>query len=189
MIARSADGVTPWPSGLAVQAYLEETLMLAGGGGQVLEAPFSVDLVLYHPGLDDSERAGAEPGAAGAMEFTVSPSPRAAQVLLDVGYENLRVFPFPEDVERQPVVGPTGGTVESPEGVELSIPEGALSVKVPVAATLLDAEALAALPEVAGYDTVAAVRVDLSGKTLGRPATLSLPAPDGLDPEVPATPA
>jgi len=188
VIARSADGVTPWPSGLAVQAYLEEKLILAGGGGQVLEAPFSVDLVLYHPGLDATERAGAEPGAAGAMEFAVSPSPRAAQVLLDVGYENLRVFPFPEEVEREPVVGPTGGTVESAEGVELVVPEGALSVKVPVSATLLDAEALAALPAVAGYDTVAAVRVDLSGKVLGRAATLSLPAPAGLGTQTPGDP-
>ncbi len=188
VVARSADGATPWPSGLAVQAYLDEKLVLAGGGGQLLEAPFSADLLLYHPHLSASEAGGAAAGAAGAMEFMVSPSPRAAQVLLDVGYENIRLFPFPEDVERGPVVGPTGGTIETPEGVVLEVPEGALSVQVPVSAELLDGTELAALPEVAGFDTLAAVRVDLAGQTLGRPAALSLPAPAATAPAVAGDP-
>src|SRR6185369_13357670 len=113
VVARSADATTPWPSGLAVQAFLEEKLILAGGG-EVLEAPFSADLVLYHPRLTAAEQGTASPGAAGAMDFAVSPSPRAAQVLLDVGFENIRIFPFPEEVERGPVVGPDGGTIETP---------------------------------------------------------------------------
>ncbi|HYU34352.1 MAG TPA: Ig-like domain-containing protein [Thermoanaerobaculia bacterium] len=187
VVARSADGTTPWPSGLAVQAYLEERLVLTGGG-EVLEAPFSADLVLYHPELTAAERGGASAGAAGAMEFTVSPSPRAAQVLLEVGWENIRLFPFPEEVERGPVVGPEGGAVDTPEGVELSIPEGALGAKIPVAATLLTASELAALPQIAGYDTLAAVRIELSGATLARPATLSLPTPAGTPADSTASP-
>ncbi|HSL83702.1 MAG TPA: Ig-like domain-containing protein, partial [Thermoanaerobaculia bacterium] len=188
VVARSADGVTPWPSGLAVQASLEEKLILAAGAGQLLEAPVSADLVLYHPRLTLEEAAGALPGAAGAVEFVVSPSPRAAQVLLDVGYENIRLFPCPEEVEREPVVGPPGGTVETPEGVELTVPEGALAVRVPVSAELLDAAELAALPEVTGFDTLAAVRIDLQGQTLGRSATLSLPAPAGTAAPTPGDP-
>ncbi len=176
VVARSADGASAWPSGLAVQAYLEERLVLSGGG-EVLEAPFAADLVLYHPRLSAAERDGAAERAAGAMEFTVSPSQRAAQVLLEVGWENIRLFPFPEEVERGAVVGPDGGTVASPEGVELTIPEGALGAKVPVSATLLTTAELAALPAIVGYDTLAAVRVELSGATLARPATLSLAAP------------
>ena len=188
VVARSLDGATPWPSGLAVQAYLDEKLILAGGTGQLLEAPFSADLVLYHPHLTNGEQGGAAPGAAGAVEFVVSPSPRAAQVLLDVGYENIRLFPFPEEVEREPAVGPTGGSVESPEGVVLEVPEGALAVKVPVTVRLLPADELAALAPVAGFDTLAAVRVELQGQTLGRPATLSLPAPAGAAPETAGDP-
>ena len=182
VVARSTDGTSAWPSGLAVQAYLEERLVLSGGG-EVLEAPFAADLVLYHPRLTAAEQGSAAERAAGAMEFTVSPSPRAAQVLLEVGWENIRLFPFPEEVERGAVVGPDGGTVASPEGVELTIPEGALGAKVPVSATLLTTGELAALPAVAGYDTLAAVRVELSGATLARPATLSLPTPDGTPAE------
>ena len=187
VVARSTDGTSAWPSGLAVQAYLEEKLVLTGGG-EVLEAPFAADLVLYHPELTAAERGTAAERAAGAMEFIVSPSPRAAQVLLSVGFENIRLFPFPEEVERGPLVGPDGGTVESPQGVELTIPEGALASKVPVSATLLTTAELAALPAVAGYDTKAAVRVDLSGATLARPATLSLPTPAGTASDSPASP-
>ena len=187
VVARSADATTPWPSGLAVQAFLEEKLILAGGG-EVLEAPFSADLVLYHPRLTAAEQGTASPGAAGAMDFAVSPSPRAAQVLLDVGFENIRLFPFPEEVERGPVVGPDGGTIETPAGVQLAIPEGALTAKVPVAATLLSPSELAALPAVAGYDTLAAVRIELSGATLARPATLSLLKPAGTPAEAAGQP-
>ncbi|MCP4574069.1 MAG: hypothetical protein GY838_17045, partial [bacterium] len=50
VVARSVDGTTAWPSGLTVQGYLEERLILIGGG-QILEAPFNTDLVLYHPRL------------------------------------------------------------------------------------------------------------------------------------------
>ncbi|MFL6203232.1 MAG: Ig-like domain-containing protein [Thermoanaerobaculia bacterium] len=182
VVARSADGTSAWPSGLAVQAYLEERLVLSGGG-EVLEAPFAADLVLYHPRLAAAEQGSAAERAAGAMEFTVSPSPRAAQVLLEVGWENIRLFPFPEEVERGAVVGPDGGTVASPEGVELTVPEGALGAKVPVSATMLTTAELAELPEIVGYDTLAAVRVELSGATLARPATLSLPTPDGTPAE------
>src|SRR5262249_34680143 len=82
-----------------------------------------------------------------------------------------------EEVERGPVVGPDGGTIETPAGIELTIPEGALTAKVPVAATLLSPSELAALPAVAGYDTLAAVRIELAGATPAPPATLSLPPP------------
>jgi RHS repeat-associated protein len=183
VVARSSDGTSAWPSGLAVQAYLEERLVLSGAGGEVLEAPFAADLVLYHPRLTAAEQGSAAERAAGAMEFTVSPSPRAAQVLLEVGWENIRLFPFPEEVERGAVVGPDGGTVSSPEGVELTIPEGALGAKVPVSATLLTTAELAELPAITGYDTLAAVRVELSGATLARQATLSLPTPTGTPAE------
>ncbi|MCP4571836.1 MAG: hypothetical protein GY838_05740, partial [bacterium] len=88
VVARSVDRTTAWPSGLAVQVYLEEKLILAGGAGQLLEAPFSADLVLYHPRLDPAEQGSNTIGSAGVLEFKVSPSERAAQVLLDVGWES-----------------------------------------------------------------------------------------------------
>jgi len=97
VVARSADSITGWPSGLAVQALLDERLVVAGGG-ELREAPFGSDLVLYHPRLDASEVGSSAPGGVGEVRFAVSPSPRAAQVLLEVGWENIRLFPFPEQI-------------------------------------------------------------------------------------------
>ncbi|MCP4573212.1 MAG: hypothetical protein GY838_12735, partial [bacterium] len=117
-------------------------------------------------------------GSAGVLEFKVSPSERAAQVLLDVGWESIRLYPFPEQVERGHVLGPAGGSVSSPGGVELLLPEGALPEKAVVKASLVSSDELAALPAVLGFDTLAAVRIELDGHTLAREATLSLNSPD-----------
>ena len=180
VVARSSDGTTPWPSGLAVQGYLDEKLILAGGAGELYEAPFSADLVLYRPPLGAGDLGGTAPGAAGSLTFRVSPSPRAAQVLLDTGYENVRLFPFTDQLERGQVLGPAGGSVTASDGVELVVPESALAQKTVVSAHRLTAAELAALPAVAGYTTVAGVRVGLSGAALARAATLRLNAPAGL---------
>jgi RHS repeat-associated protein len=188
VVARSADQETPWPSGLAVQAFLEERLVLAAGLGQELEAPFAADLLLYHPRLSAAELAGAAPAAAGELRFVVSPSPRAAQVLLDVGWENIRIYPFPEETQRGQVVGPAGGSVGDPQAAELTIPEGALSSDTVATVELLDADELAALPAVQGYASLAAVRISFQGRTLGRPATLRLAAPAGAPAEVAGDP-
>ena len=180
VVARASDGTTAWPSGLAVQGYLDEKLILSGGAGELYEAPFTADLVLYHPSLSPDDLGGTSPGAAGALTFRISPSPRAAQVLLDTGYENVRLFPFTDQLERGQVLGPAGGSVTTADGIELSVPESGLAEKIVVSARKLSATELAALPPVAGYTIVAGVRVSLSGATLARAATLSLNAPSGL---------
>ncbi len=80
------------------------------------------------------------------MEFILSPSERAAKVPLDRGYQKFRLFPFPEQVERGQILGPSGGSVTSADGVELTLPEGALGSKTVVTADLLNPDELAALP-------------------------------------------
>ena len=189
VVARAADGSTAWPSGLAVQAFLEETLILAAGQGQLLEAPFAADLVLYQPRLTPAEQNGNALGSAGAADFVISPSPRAAQVLLEVGYEDVRIYPFPETVERGPVVGPSGGTVGQADGVELVIPEGAVSAETVATAELVPLDEVnAGVAQWPGYTTLAAVRVDFQGRVLGRAATLRVPVPDGTPAEVAGDP-
>ncbi len=187
VIARSADDASLWPSGLAVQAVLEEKLVLSGGG-ELLEAPFTADLVLYRPQLSSDELGSCALAAAGAATFTVSPSERAAQVLLQTGWEDIRLYPFPEQLERGSVLSPAGGSVASPDGVEVIVPEGALPEQSIVTTHLLSDDELAALPVVSGFTTVAAVRLDLSGHTLTRPATIKLDAPATTPPAVPGDP-
>jgi hypothetical protein len=113
------------------------------------------------------------------MNFRVSPSPRAAQVLLQSGYDNIRLFPFPESLERGQILGPAGGSITSPDGVELVVPEGALSERAIVKVRLFTAAELASQPVPAGYDLTAAVRVDLAGLALARAATLKVKTPSG----------
>lgn len=187
VVARSVVSDVLWPSGLAVQAYLEEQLFLSSGE-QLVEAPFSADLVLYRPRLDAGELGGTDPSGAGVVEFAVSPSERATQVLLDVGYENIRLYPFPEQIERGLVLGAPGGVVSSPDGVELELPEGALSSKTVVKASLLAADDPSIPDSLEGFDILSGVRLDFSGRTLARAATLSLPAPAGTPAENPADP-
>ena len=177
VIARSADGESPWPSGIAVQAYLEERLLLSGGG-EVVESPFVADLLLYRPRLDPALIGANTADSVGAVDFIVSPSERASAVLLEVGYEDITLYPFPEELERGQVLGAAGGTVTSPDGVELSLPEGALPSRTAVSASLLTDDELAGLAVVPGFDTLAAVRLDFGGRVLARPAALSLDTPE-----------
>jgi RHS repeat-associated protein len=177
---------TPWPSGLAVQAYLDEKLVLASGA-ELLEAPFSTDLVLYHSTLATAEAQNAPAGSAGAMTFQVSPSPRAAQVLLETGYENIRIFPFPEQLERGQILGPAGGSADSSDGVELILSEGALSDRTVVQVRALSPTERQAY-SVAGFDLLGAIEVDLGGRTLARPGALRLRASAGVEPDSVADP-
>ena len=108
------------------------------------------------------------PDSVGAVEFVVSPSERAAEVLLEVGYEDITLYPFPDELERGQVLGPAGGTVSTADGVELTLPEGALPAKTAVDATLLTDDELSGLPAVLGFQTLAAVRLDFGGHVLAR---------------------
>ncbi len=184
VVARSADGAAKWPSGLAVQAYLDEKLVLSSGG-ELYEAPFAVDLVLAHEPISPTEVGAASRATVGALSFSVSPSPKASEVVLESGWENVRLYPFPESLERGSVLGGLGGTVTSPNGVELTLPEGALAESVAVEAKLLTPAELWGLTPVAGYRLVAAVRVSFSGRALARAATLSVPLPSDA-PDAPA---
>ncbi|MEO6325293.1 MAG: Ig-like domain-containing protein, partial [Thermoanaerobaculia bacterium] len=179
VVARTSDSTTPWPSGLAVQAYLDEKLILAGGG-ELFESPFTADLVLYHPPLTVTEQGSATPAAVGAMSFRVSPSPRAAQVVLESGVDNVRLFPFPEQLDRGSVLGPSGGSIVSPDGVEVVLAEGALAQRTIVKARLLTSAEFAQAQVPTGFDLVAAVRVDFAGTVLARPATMKVSIPSGL---------
>jgi len=185
IVARSTDGVTLWPSGLAVQATIDERLELANGGEQ-FKAPFTTDLVLHHSVLAPEEQGTALAGAAGALEIFVSPSREAAETLFDVGWENIRLFPFAGALIRGTVVGPMGGTIQSDDGVEIFLPEGAVSAETVVQAELFDDAASAALPPVEGYTILAAVSLDFEGATLARPARLRLPLPEATPESVEA---
>ncbi|MCP4659083.1 MAG: Ig-like domain-containing protein, partial [bacterium] len=130
---------------------------------------------LYHPRLSPEQQGTTTIGAAGAMQLVVSPSERATQVLLELGYASIRLYPFPEQLERGQIIGPTGGSITTADGIELLIPEGGLPERTVVSATLLSDNELQSLGlAIQGFDLIAAIRTDLGGHTLARAATMTL---------------
>ena len=162
--------------------------MLAGGG-EVVESPFVADLLLYRPRLDpasarhqhDRQRRrgrlrrlalGARVGRAARRRLRKHPPlpvPRGARTRAGPGCRRRhRELGRRRRAER--------------------CPRARCPSRTAVSASLLSAEELAGLPAVAGFDTLAAVRIDLGGHTLARAATLSLDTPEGTPDAIPGDP-
>ncbi|HEU5162167.1 MAG TPA: Ig-like domain-containing protein, partial [Thermoanaerobaculia bacterium] len=144
------DGSVPFPSGTAVQAWIDEELRLADGSS-LLEPPFAADLVLYRS-LD---------GKVARASFHLAPSPRAAQVILESGLDHVRVRPYPGRLARGTLVGPEGGRVPSDGDVAMEIPAGASPEPIRASASSLPPEEIAALGAVAGFRVLGGVAFDL----------------------------
>ncbi len=79
------------------------------------EPPYAADLVLYRS-LD---------GTSLHSVFHLAPSERASEVILKVGYENVRIQPYPYALPRSQIIGPEGGRVSGEGDVVVEIPPGA----------------------------------------------------------------
>jgi RHS repeat-associated protein len=127
-----------FPSGTAVQAYIDEELQLADGGRE-LPTPFATDLLLYR------DLAGND----GVAAFNLAPSPRAAEVFLEVGFDHIRILPYPGRLDRGTLIGPEGGRVTADDKVAVEIPTGATQDALrATASSLADPNALG---PIAGY--------------------------------------
>ena len=115
------DGASPhiFPSGTAVQAYIDEELHLADGGRE-LDPPFATDLLLYR------DLAGND----GEATFNLAPSPRAAEVFLEVGFDHIRILPYPGRLDRGTLIGPEGGRVPGDDRIAIEIPRIAIAAAV-----------------------------------------------------------
>ncbi|MDQ3280699.1 MAG: Ig-like domain-containing protein, partial [Acidobacteriota bacterium] len=161
-----------FPSGTAVQAYIDEDLRLSDGGRESVP-PFATDLLLYR------DLAG---NVASAV-FNLAPSPRAAEVPLQVGFDNIRVLPYPGRLDRGALVGPEGGRVPADDKVAVEIPTGATGVELrATASSIADA---ANLGPIAGYTIVGGLQLTLQHveapptgdeASLIAPVELSIPA-------------
>jgi RHS repeat-associated protein len=125
-----------FPSGTAVQAYIDEELRLADGS-RVTDPPFTTDLLLYRNLA----------GTLGVAEFKLGPSPRAAQVILDIGFNHIRILPYPGRLDRGTLVGPEGGRVPGDGRVTVEIPAGATTEAMrATSATIDDFSSFGAIP-------------------------------------------
>jgi len=133
-------GSATFPSGTAVQAYIDEELRLADGT-RLLDPPFATDLLLYR-NLS---------GTLGIADFHLAPSPRAAQVILEIGFDHIRVVPYPGRLDRGTLIGFEGGRVPADDDVTIDIPAGATPEPLRASATSLTQQELDAIGPVAGF--------------------------------------
>lgn len=151
-----------FPSGTAVQAYIDEELKLADGR-RLTEPPFATDLILYRDLSGTPARA----------EFLLEPSAKAREEILEVGFEHIRILPYPGRLERGTLIGPEGGRVPSDGNVSIEIPAGATTES-------LHATAASFTPT----ETVAGFRV-LGGFSLTLQRTATDTPPEGFSSAAP----
>jgi RHS repeat-associated protein len=167
-----------YPSGTAVQAYIDEQLNLADGSVRI-DPPFATDLLMYR----------APAGDLASAIFHIAPTTQAAAVTLRDGVDHIRVVDYPGRIDRGTLIGSEGGRVPGDDTVSIDIPAGATTDALHATATPMsaaDLSALAAIPgfHVAGGFTLAltrasdgpAVDLDGDGKPDVIPVTLLKPA-------------
>jgi RHS repeat-associated protein len=160
-----------FPSGTAVQAYIDEELKLADGSS-LLDPPFATDLLLYRTLTGD----------LGVADFHLAPSPRAAEVILEVGVDRIRVFPYPGRLDRGTLIGPEGGRVPADDKVAIEIATGAVAEPLRATATSLTASDLAAVGTIAGFRVVGGFQLSLQRATTPAPMDLDGDGqPDAVD--------
>jgi YD repeat-containing protein len=138
----------PYPSGTAVQAFVNEELRLVDGSTDVAQ-PFSTDLILYR----------SLAGTTSAADFHLAPSARAANVPLQVGFDHIQILPYPGRLDRGTLVGAAGGPIPSDDRVQVDIPTGAAPSAIHATATsITDLSQF----NIAGFTTVAGFTLALS---------------------------
>ena len=147
------DGVAKsFPSGTAVQAFIDEQLNLADGR-VVIDPPFATDLLIYRNFAGDS----------GIADFHLSPTTQAAALTLRDGNDHIRVVDYPGRIDRGALIGSEGGRVPGDDGITIDIPTGATTEPLHASAsTITDLAQFANIP---GFHIVGAFSFSLSRAT------------------------
>ncbi|MBV9494352.1 MAG: Ig-like domain-containing protein [Acidobacteria bacterium] len=170
-------GAKKYPSGTAVQAFIDEQLNLADGT-TLVDPPFATDLLLYR----------TLKGDFGTAFFHLAPTTQAASVTLRDGVDHIRVVEYPGRIDRGALIGVQGGRVPGDDKVAVEIPAGATSEALSATVASLSDQDLAAFGTVAGFRIAAgftfamtranAPKIDLDGDGIDDP----IAAPELLKP-------
>jgi RHS repeat-associated protein len=142
-------GENKFPSGTAVQAYVNEVLTLSDGG-TVVVPPFTADVLVYRS-LD---------GTTGVGEFVLAPSETARTRVLESGVDQVRILHYPGRLDRGSLIGSEGGRVPGDDAISLEIPSGATSEELLASVAALDASQLPASIE--GFDILGGFEFTMS---------------------------
>ncbi|MFL6246086.1 MAG: Ig-like domain-containing protein [Thermoanaerobaculia bacterium] len=148
----TTEGATQtYPSGTAVQAFIDEQLNLADGR-VLVDPPFATDLLIYRSLAGDS----------GVADFHLAPTPQAAAVILRDGVDHIRIVDYPGRIDRGTLVGADGGRVPGDDRISLDIPRGAVAEPLHASAISLTDSDLARLGGVAGFRVAGGFRFSLT---------------------------
>lgn len=129
-----------YPSGTAVQAYIDEQLNLADGTVSNT-APFATDLLMYRSPAGDT----------GNAVFHVAPSSTAASVTLRDGVDHIRVVDYPGRIDRGALIGGEGGRVPGDDMISIDIPTGATAEPIHASVIPMTAADLQKVGSIAGF--------------------------------------
>jgi RHS repeat-associated protein len=148
------DNNKPYPSGTAVQAYIDEELHLADGR-VVVDPPFATDLLIYRNPAGD----------AGSATFHIAPSSQAATVTLRDGVDHIRVVDYPGRIDRGTLVGAEGGRIPGDEFLSIDVPAGATTEAIHASSRALTTTELSAIPSIAGFHVAGGFELSLTRAT------------------------
>lgn len=171
-------------SGLLLGGRITEKFDLLSGD-KVEPVSYTQDIVLYRHPCVTNIGAGAVSllavnGAELRTTFSVSPSKDYTIVDLLLGKVGIEILP-PDTTETGVMVGTVGGRILDADGNILVIPQGALSQTTPVSTKSVAASAVIG----DDFTLLKTVEVNFTRQTLATSATLSIPAPTGLDANLP----
>ncbi|HEU4888730.1 MAG TPA: Ig-like domain-containing protein, partial [Thermoanaerobaculia bacterium] len=142
LTTEGAGATQSYPSGTAVQAYIDEELNLADGR-VLIDPPFATDLLVYRDLA----------GTTGMADFHLAPTPQAAAAMLRDGADHIRIVDYPGRIDRGTLIGADGGRVPGDDAVTIDIPSGATTEPLHAAVSSLSAS------DVAGYGSIPGFRI------------------------------
>lgn len=140
-----------YPSGTALQAYIDEELNLADGR-VLVDPPFATDLLVYRDLA----------GTLGIADFHLAPTAQAAAAMLRDGVDHIRVVDYPGRIDRGTLIGADGGRVPGDDAVTIDIPSGATSEPLHASVSSLTASDLASYGSIPGFRIAAGFNFTLT---------------------------
>ncbi|MEO8033986.1 MAG: Ig-like domain-containing protein, partial [Acidobacteriota bacterium] len=145
--------VTSYPSGTAVQAYIDQQLNLVDGR-VLVDPPFATDLLVYR-GLA---------GDTAAAVFHLAPTSQAAALTLRDGVDHIRVVDYPGRIDRGSLIGSEGGRIPGDDSVSIDLPAGATTEALHASVTPLRPDEVSAY-SIAGFHVAGGFTLSLSRAT------------------------
>jgi len=165
---------TKFPSGTAVQAYVNEELHLPGGT-TLVDPPFATDVLLYRNLAGDT----------GFGQFYLAPSQQATKYVLSDGVDHIQILQYPGRLDRGTLIGAEGGRVPGDEAVSVEIPSGATIEQLHASVSSLAPADVATYGTIAGFKIVGGFSLTMSRSTT--PAPQDLDGDGEVDPIPPVT--